>query len=57
MGTNAGGIGAAASQGLGSYLNIGSAGCTLCQSPITQQFLFLTALVAAMWFWYIVIED
>lgn len=49
--------------GLGAYLpasmggSDGSSGCTLCQNPMAQQFLFFTAIIAALWFWYVVVED
>ena len=34
-----------------------SSGCKLCQNPAVQQFLFFTALLAALYFWWTIIED
>ena len=45
--------GAAATNFLG--LNLGN--CQLCQSPVAGQFLFFTAILAALAVWWYIIEE
>ena len=45
------------SMGSAGFMPFGGSGCTLCQSPGVQQFLFFTAIVAALYVWWTIIEE